>query len=214
MPEQQPSYPPAPPYSTLPPPPPMPMAGPPGPQRPRRWWPVAGVTGFVGVVIGAVVASIVSAGTAGDRISSAPTTVTVTAQPAPPPTPAPLPTADADRATCDSWVEVAKLTREASEAQGVIPKGLSILDAKSQDNPEWKAGVMKAADDYAKAADVVDIAPGSTSLLAQTAEVAQASFRALSTAYMTFDRASGNVYTTTKEAADSVDALCGRLAPR
>lgn len=210
MPEQLPPYAPVPPYSTLPPPPPMP--GPPmsGPPRPRRWWPIAGV---IGLVLGAGIASIVSAGTSG-HTSTTSTVVTVTAQPSPPPAAAPLPTADADRATCNTVVTAAQLTREASEAQGVIPKGLSILDAQTQDNPEWKAGVMKAADSYAKAADVINVAPGSTPILADAAEGARATLRTLSTAYRTFDDANGNAHGAAKEAAGLVNVLCSELAPR
>lgn len=204
-----PPYPPAPPYSTLPPPPPMPMPPPPGPPRPRRWWPIAGV---IGIALGAAIASVISTGTMGGNTSTAP--VTITAQPTPPPAPVLLPTAEADRATCNTWVTAAKLTHEASDAQGVIPKGLSILDAQKQDNPEWKAGVAKAADAYAKAADAIDVAPGTTLILAQTAGGAQAALRTLSTAYRTYDDTSGNAYTAAKEAALMGNLLCERLAPR
>lgn len=204
-----PPYAPVPPYSTLPPPPPMPMPPPPGPPRPRRWWPLAGV---IGMALGAAIASVISAGTMGGNTSTAP--VTITAQPAPPPAPVPLPTADADRATCNSWVTVAKLTREASAAQSVIPDGLSILDAAKQNNAEWKAGVIKAANAYAKAADVIDVAPGSTLILAQAAEGARGTLRTLSTAYRTFDDANGNAYEAAMESGGMMNVLCGRLAPR
>lgn len=204
-----PPYAPVPPYSTLPPPPPMPMPPPPGTPRPRRWWPVAGV---IGMALGAAIASVISAGTMGGNTSTAP--VTITAQPAPPPTPVPLPTADADRATCNTWVTVAKLTREASEAQGVIPEGLSVLDAQKQNNADWKAGVMKAAAAYAKAADVLTVAPGTTPILADAAEGARATLRTLSNAYRTFADTSGNAYAAAKESGVMVNVLCNELAPR
>ncbi len=189
---------------------------PPPASPPRRW----GLTVGVAVVSAALAATIASIVTAASTRESAPvttvSTVTVTAQPSTPVTPPALPAAQADRQTCQAWVAAGNQIKGASAAQSVIPEGTTILDPAVQDNPAWKAGVQRAADLYGQAGETLaaGIAPGATPILDQSAAAAAAALRALATGYKTFDPASGNTYTTTREASDTMDALCERLAPR
>lgn len=191
-----------------------PPALPPAPAA-RRRWPL-----FVsGVAIGAASAAAVTAGLmAGtrDTATRTPVTITATVTPAAPTTPAPLPAADADRHTCNTWLSAGKLINDAATELSVLPSGVKILDPAVRANPDWTAGVQKAAKLYGQAADALagDIAPGTTKILDETSGATAAALRVLSTGYATFDDAAGNTYHMMKESADTMDALCNRLAPR
>ena len=170
-------------------------------------------------MVAATIAAIIAANVAAHRRDSgAPTTatVTVTATPPAPPTPSPLPAAQADRQTCQAWLAAGDQIHAASAAQSVIPKGMTIVDQAVRDNPDWTAAVHKAADSYGKAGDTLaaGIAPGTTTVLNQAATTAADALHALSTAVATFDAANGNMYHVVREAADTMDVLCERLAPR
>lgn len=195
------------------PPPLLPPPLPPAPAA-RRRWPV-----FVGgVAIGAAIAAAVTgalmAGTR-DTSSRTPVTITTTAPPAPT-TPASLPAAEANRATCDAWVATGDLIHAASKAQSAIPQGMTILDPAVRANPDWSAAVQRAADQYKQAGDKLasGIAPGTTTILDQSARATAAGLTTLATAYNTFDEANGNAYHVVKESSDTMDVLCNRLAPR
>lgn len=193
--------------------PPLPLPQPPAPAA-RRRWPV-----FVGgVAIGAAIAAAITAAlTAGTRENTATRTpVTITATPPAPTTPAPLPAAEANRHTCDAWVAAGDLIHDASRAQSAIPQGMTILDPAVRANPDWSAAVQRAADQYKQAGDKLTsgVAPGTTTILDQTARATAAGLTTLATAYSTFDGANGNAYHVVKESSDTMDVLCNRLAPR
>lgn len=190
----------------------------PAPPPPRRRWPVTVVVAAVCAALAATIASVITANVGRDNAAAATvsTTVTVTAQPAAPSTAAPRPAAEADRATCQSWLSTGNLIRAAAEAQSVIPAGMTILDPAVQDNPAWRARVIKAGDLYGQAAETLaaGIAPGTTPMLEQTTNSAVDALRALSTTTTAFDEASGNGYGLVKSVANATDVLCERLAPR
>ena len=197
-----------------PPPYPPPAPLPPAPATRRRWPAFVG-----GVAIGAVIAAAMTAALmAGTRDTTAgsPVTITATATPPAPTTPTPLPAAEANRNTCNTWLSAGKLINDASTAQSVIPQGMTILDPAVRANPDWTAGVQKAGNLYGQAADTLagGIAPGTNAMLAQTANTVVGALRALSTTTKAFDEASGNAYAVTKSAANAMDVLCERLAPR
>lgn len=148
--------------------------------------------------------------------STTASTVTVTQTPAAAPTQNPLALPDADRQTCRAWSAAGKSIQAATAAQAVIPERMTILDPAVRANPEWKAGVLKAAELYEQAADTLGqgIAPGTTSILEQAADAAVPALRLTATGYKTFDEANGNAYHVMKESADTMDALCNRLAPK
>lgn len=190
------------------PPPPLPPA-----PAARLRWPV-----FVGgVAIGAAIAAALTAGLmAGTRDTSVRTPVTITETPPAPTTPAPLPEAEANRATCDAWVAAGDLIHAASKAQSAIPQGMTILDPAVRANPDWSAAVQRAAEQYKQAGGKLasGIAPGTTTILDQSARATAAGLTTLATAYNTFDEANGNAYHVVKESSDTMDVLCTRLAPR
>ena len=196
------------------PPPPYPPQQPTTAAAPRRWPAFVG-----GVAIGAVIAAAITAAIATQTTGStttAATPVTITATPPAPTPPAPLPAAEANRHTCDAWLASGNLISDASTAQSVIPQGMTILDPAVRANPDWTAGVQKAARLYGQAADTLDgdIAPGTSPVLTQTANTVVDALRALSTTTSAFDDASGNAYGVTKSAANAMDVLCERMAPR
>lgn len=195
------------------PPPPYPPPQPPTAAAPRRRWPafVGGVA--IGAVIAAAITAAIATQTTGSTTTAA-TPVTITATPPTPP--APLPAAEANRHTCDAWLASGNLISDASTAQSVIPQGMTILDPAVRANPDWTAGVQKAARLYGQAADTLDgdIAPGTSPVLTQTANTVVDALRALSTTTSAFDDASGNAYGVTKSAANAMDVLCERMAPR
>ena len=200
---------------TWPPPTPYPLP----PQPPRRSWRVTASVAVVSAAVAATIAGVLTAGyhqTATDTTMSTIPTVTVTPQSVTPSSAAPMPAAEADRTTCQAWLSTGTLIRAASDAQSVIPPGMTILDPAVQENPVWKAGVIKAGDLYAQAADTLGagIAPGTTPVLEQTAHSAVDALRALSTATTAFDEASGNGYSLVKNVANATDVLCERFAPR
>lgn len=190
------------------PPPPLPPA-----PAARRRWPV-----FVGgVAIGAAIAAAITAALmAGTSDTATRTPVTITATPPAPTTPAPLPAAEANRATCDAWVATGDLIHAASKAQSAIPQGMTILDPAVRANPDWSAAVQRAAAQYKQAGDKLasGIAPGTTTILDQSARATAAGLTTLATAYNTFDEANGNAYHVVKESSDTMDVLCNRIAPR
>jgi hypothetical protein len=202
-------------YPTWPPPP-----SPPIPRRRRRWPLVAGAAAAGAVAVAAITAVVtanVTAGSSGHTgTTAAPATATVTVAAPTPAAPAPLPEAQANGRTCAAWLSAGDLIHAASAALSVIPQGTTILDPAVRANPAWTAGVQKAASLYGQAGDTLaaGIAPGTTSILDQTANAAANALHALSTGYGTFDAASGNTYHVVRESADTMDALCNRLAPR
>jgi len=170
-----------------------------------------------GVAIGAAIAAAITAAlTAGTSDTATRTPVTITAPPPAPTTPAALPAAEANRATCDAWVATGDLIHAASKAQSAIPQGMTILDPAVRANPDWSAAVQRAADQYKQAGDKLasGIAPGTTTILDQSARATAAGLTTLATAYNTFDEANGNAYHVVKESSDTMDVLCSRLAPR
>lgn len=189
---------------------------PPQPPPARRRWPAFAAGAAIGAALAATIASIITANMVGSDHTSTPAApVPITETPAPPP-PAPLPAAEANRHTCNTWLSAGKLINDASTAQSVIPQGMTILDPAVRANPDWTAGVQKAGNLYGQAADTLagDIAPGTSPMLAQTASTVVAALHALSTTTKAFDEASGNAYAVTKSAANAMDVLCERLAPR
>ncbi|GAT06213.1 uncharacterized protein RMCFA_6324 [Mycolicibacterium fortuitum subsp. acetamidolyticum] len=190
---------------------------PPAP-RPRRRWAATATAAVISAAVAATLASIITANNTGRDSAATATasTVTVTAQPPTPNSPTPVPAATADRTTCQAWVSAGTLIRGASEAQSVIPPGMTIVDPAVQDNPAWKAGVIKAGDLYGQAADTLAAGTpnGTTPMLDQTAAAAVGALQALSTTTKGFDEASGNGYAVVKSVANALDVLCERLAPR
>lgn len=180
---------------------------------PRRRWPA-----FVGgVALGAVIAAAITAAIATHAgTATTGTPVTITATPPAPVPPAPLPAAEADRQTCNAWLSAGKLINDAATNLAVFPSGVKVLDPAVRANPEWTAAVQKAANLYGQAATTLasDTAPGTTDILNKTSVATAAALRVLSTGYGTFDDAAGNTYHMVKESADTMDALCNRLAPR
>jgi hypothetical protein len=191
----------------------------PPPGRQRRWPTIVAIALATGAVTATVTALITTqlAHHADSASTHAPgATVTVTTAPSAAPTPAPLPTAEADRKTCTAWHAAGDKMHEASHAQSVIPKEMTVLSQQVRDNPDWSAAVRKAADLYGQAGDTLaaGIAPGTTVVLSQAAASAADALHTISTAYRTFDAAGGNAYHVMHESSDEVDVLCERLAPR
>jgi hypothetical protein len=189
-----------------------PQPYPPAPQKPRRRWPaIAAAAGIGAIVAGSITTLISFAATSPEpahTAAPAPSTVTETA--GPPPSPAPLPVAEADAQTCRAWQTTDTLFTAAAAAQGVIPQGMTITDPAVQTNPAWKAGVLRASDLYAQAADTFEsqIAPGTRPMLAQVADTTVSSLRTLAEAYKTFDPISGNAVPVFQANQKALDWLC------
>lgn len=194
-------------YPTWPPQQPYP----PAPRKPRRRWPaVAAAAGAGAIVSGLITTLITIEATPAPTTSAAPARPTVTETAGPPPAPAPLPVAQADAQTCHAWGTADKLVTAAAAAQGIIPAGTVITDAAVQNNPAWKAGVLRAGGLYGQAADTFEgqIAPGTTPMLAQVADTTVSSLRTLSAAYETFDPVSGNAVPVFQANQRALDWLC------
>lgn len=191
---------------------------------PRRRWVGMSLAAAAGAVAAATTATVITTHVDSQRISAASktttatvtATVTATATPPPPSTPAPLPPAQADRQTCDAWHDAGDRIHDATHTLAAIPKGSTILDPQVRDNPVLSDSVRKAAQSYDQAAVTLaaGIAPGATPVLYQSATAAAAALHALSIGDATFDAAAGNTYHVVREAADTLDVLCNRLAPR
>ncbi len=200
------------------PPPPVYPTGPPSPYPPappqrRRRWPAIAASAGIGAVVASVITTLVTVDATPGPTSTtgapgAAQTVTVTAAPAKPP--APLPTAEADKQTCHAWGTTDTLVTAAAVAQSVISQGMTITDPAVQTNPAWKAGVLRAGELYGQAADTfaAQIAPGTSSMLAQIADTTVSSLRTLSEAYKTFDPANGNAVTAFQADQQAIDWLC------
>ena len=189
----------------------------PPPRHPRARWPIALASFVIGVAITAAgVGSISTLRPERAPRPAVPATITVTATPPATPGPAPLPPVQADRATCDAWHAAGEKIHAATRAQSVIPKELTVLSPQVRENPEWTAAVGDAADFYRQAADTLyaGIAAGTTIILDQAARSEVDALRTLATGYATFNAASGNAHNVMHEAAEEVDVLCERLAPR
>ena len=200
--------PPPPAYPTWPP---QPYPPPPPPQR-RRRWPAIAAAAAIGAIVAGVITTVVTVAATnpeptGTTAAPAAETVTVTAAP---PTPTPLPAAQADKQTCHAWGTTDTLYTAAAAAQGVIPQGMTITDPAVQDNPAWKAGVIRASELYSQAADTfaAQIAPGTSPVLAQIADTTVSSLRTLSEAYKSFDPASGNSVAVYQANQKALDWLC------
>lgn len=104
----------------------------------------------------------------------------------------------------------------ATAALATIPHGTTILDPAVRASPDLTAAVQRAAKQYKKAGDklAAGIAPGTTAILDQAATTTAAALLTLSSGYGAFDAASGNTYSVMRESADTMDALCNRLAPQ
>ena len=200
------------------PPPPVYPTGPPSPypsappQRRRRWPAIAASAG-IGAVVAGVITTLVTVAATPEPTSTAaapgaPQTVTVTAAPAKPP--APLPAAEADKQTCHAWGTTDTLVDAALAAMSVIPQGMTITDPAVQQNPAWKAGVIRASELYGQAADTfaAQIAPGTSPMLAQIADTTVSSLRTLSEAYKTFDPTTGNAVAVFQANQQALDWLC------
>lgn len=196
-------------------PPPTPY--PPAPRPPRRWVATAAVA-IVSAAVAAVLASIITAHNTGrdSAPAAAVSTITVTAQPSTPNTPAPLPTADADRTTCQSYARSGELMRSATTVLQIIPPDKTVLDPSVRSNPDMSAATQKAAALYGQAADAMSMgtAPGTTTVLAQSARALSESLSAMATAYRSYDPNVGDVYEVGKAADGAMATLCTRLAPR
>lgn len=180
--------------SIAPPPPVHPWpAQPPAPPSPRRRWIAIVAAGVSGAIVAAAITAVIMVATTPKSAKpvkpAAAPTMTVTAAPAPPP--AALPTEQADAQTCHSWGTADMLVSAAGAAQAIIPQGMTFTDPAIQDHPEWKAGVLRAADLYQQAATALAPSPGTSSMLAQFADTTASALRTMSEAYKTFDPDSG-----------------------
>lgn len=193
------------------PPPAYPQWPPPAAPLRRRWPAVAAAAGIGAIVAGVITTLITIAATTpktANAGSPSAQTVTETAAPAPPP--APLPAAEADAQTCHAWGTTDTLYTAAAVAQGVIPQGMTITNPAVQDNPAWKAGVIRASEIYNQAADTfaAQIAPGTNPMLAEVADTTVSSLRTLSLAYKTFDPANGSAVSVYQTSQQALDWLC------
>jgi len=194
-------------HPTWPPQPPYP----PAPQKPRRRWPAIAAAAAAGALIGGLATTLITiAATPPSAPSAMPAPSTVTETAGPPPAPAPLPAVQADAQTCHAWGTADKLVTAASVAQGVIPEGTAITDPAVQNNPVWKAGVLRASDLYAQAAETFEaqIAVGTTPMLAQVADTTVSSLRTVAEAYKAFDPISGNSIPVFQANQNALDWLC------
>lgn len=190
---------------------------PPQPPR-RRLWPA-----FVGVGVGSaavaalVTALITSGSNSAEPITSraATATTTVTVAPSSPPAPAALPTAQADRQTCQAWLTAGALINSSANARSVLPSGMTVSDPAVRANPDWSSAVQRSAGLYRQAAEVLRsrVAPGSTEILAASAQAEAATLQALSISVGGYDAANGNNYEAAKQGGNAMDVLCQRLAP-
>jgi hypothetical protein len=189
-----------------------PQPYPPAPQKQRRRWPaVAAAAGIGAIVAGSITTLIAFAATSPEPTRTAgpaPSTVTETA--GPPPSPAPLPVAEADAQTCHAWQTTDTLFTAAAAAQGVIPQGMTITDPAVQANPAWKAGVLRASDLYAQAANTFEsqIAGDASPMLSQAADTTVSSLRTLSESYKTFDPANGAAVSAYQAGQKAMNWLC------
>lgn len=203
--------------SLAPPPPAYPPAWPPQqhpptPTKQRRRWPAVAAAAGAGAIVAGVITTVITLSVTTpattNTANSSAETVTVTASPPAPP--APLPAAEADAQTCHAWGTTDTLYTAAATAQGVIPQGMTITDPAVQTNPTWKAGVLRASELYGQAADSFEsqIAPGTSSMLAQISQTTVGSLRTLSEAYKTFDPATGNSVAVYQASQKAMDWLC------
>ena len=187
-------------------------AYPPAPPERRRRWPAVAAAAGIGAVVAGVITTLITIAATNpeptNTAAPAAPTVTVTAAPAPPP--APLPVAEADKQTCRGWETTSTLFTAGAVSQGVIPQGMTITDMAVQNNPAWKAGVIKASELYGQAADTLSaqIAPGTSPMLAQIADTSVSALRTLSEGYKTFDPANGNAMTVFQTSQQAMDWLC------
>jgi hypothetical protein len=163
------------------------------------------------VIIAGTITTLVTLAATSPTPSTAaapPPTVTVTAEPPPPPTP--LPVAQADAQTCHAWGTAETLYTAAAAAQGAIPQGLTITSPEVQSNPAWKAGVIRASDLYAQAANTFEsqIAPGTNPMLAAAAGVTVSSLRTLAESYGSFDPDNGRAVTLYQANKEALNWLC------
>jgi hypothetical protein len=189
-----------------------PQPYPPAPQKQRRRWPAVAAAAGVGAIVAGLVTTLITyAATSPEptrTAAPAPSTVTETA--GPPSSPASLPVAEADAQTCRAWRTTDTLFTAAAAAQGVIPQGMTITDPAVQANPAWKAGVLRASDLYAQAANTFEsqIAAGTRPMLAEVADTTVSSLRTLAEAYKTFDPISGNAVPIYQANQKAHDWLC------
>ncbi|MDZ4236172.1 MAG: hypothetical protein U1C73_21010 [Dietzia sp.] len=189
-----------------------PQPYPPAPQPPRRRWPAVAATAAGAAIVGGLVTTLITFAVTtpetATTATSAPSTVTKTA--APPPAPAPLPVAQADAQTCRAWDTAQTLARAGTTAMAGFPDGVKFTDPAVQQNPAWKAAVLRASDLFGQAASTFEtqIAPGTRPVLAQVSDTTVSSLRTLSEAYQTFDPASGNAVSVFMESQKALGALC------
>lgn len=189
---------------------------PPRPPAERRRWPVLVAAGVVGAVAATITAAVVTAKALDTTSASAPTAlahVTVTAAPRTPISPARLPVEKADHRTCQKRAEASRLISLALTVQGVIPKGMTIVDPAVRSNPEWAAAVQRAGALYNQAGDSLQVAPGTTQILTNAVTAAAKALHALGTFYASFNKVSSDAQEIAKNASGTMDALCDRLAP-
>lgn len=202
-------------YGTPPPPgySPVPSPG----NRGRRRWPAIVAAAAVGALTSSVLAAVVTAQTRDSETATsagAPSTVTIAAPT--PQSPAPLPTAQADRQTCQIGFKSTEApTQSAADSLRQLPPGMKVLDAAVQTNPEWAAAVRRAGEYYkqAGAAQLAQIAPGTTPVLAESAHTLADALQLIGHAYVNFDPIAGNAYDIVIAASDQMTDLCTRLAP-
>jgi hypothetical protein len=174
-------------------------------------WPVLAVAAAVGAVIAGAISTLVTLQvTKAGPASRVPRVVTVTAATSSTPAPAALPAAEADSRTCAAWHSVGPVLTAAADAQGAIPRGMTITDPAVQNNPAWASGVAKAGDLYGQAADTIaaQIAPGTSPILGQVADTTVSALRTLSIAYRTYDPANGNSMRAYRASKDAMDVYC------
>jgi hypothetical protein len=183
---------------------------PPMPTKQRRW-PAVAAAAAGGAIVAGVITTVISLSVtapAATSTTNSNATVTVTAEPPAPP--APLPVADADSQTCHAWGTTDTLYTAAATAQGVIPQGMTITDPAVQENPTWKAGVLRASDLYGQAANTLEsqIAPGTSPVLTQVAATTVGSLRTLSEAYKAFDLTNSRAVSLYQANQKAMDWLC------
>lgn len=195
--------------------------GPPPQQTPppRGRWIIAvvvAVTALITATATAITTIEVRGGTSSSSTASPPVTITITAPTHTPQTPVPLPTAQADRQTCqDGFIASNRLMDKANAALDELPTGMRIDNPAVKTNPDWLSAVQRAGNLEDQAADILDvnIAPGTTPILAAAANTSVFAIRGLSFSVTNIDPNSGNVADISNAAAAEMRALCRRLAP-
>lgn len=214
----------APPAPTAPPP----YSRPPGPPAPlppplsdasrgRKRWPGILAGAAVGALVATLTAAMITtqARDGGNAATTASTTTRTVAAPTPA-APVPLPVAQADRQTCQGWLDAGRLIDSADSALAPLPKGMRIDDPAVKGRPELTKSIKDSAELWSKAADAIrsQITPGATPILVAAATTAANTLAGEGNSYASFDAVGGATFNRiTNAAAGEMAALCRRLAP-